>query len=460
VAGRLRYGAVGCNREKTNVEEEEMNKKTWSGLLAGAVFAVACSSALAAEKLTILWAQWDPANYLQELVKDYEKQTGVKVTVETTPWPDFQTKAFREFAAKGDAYDMVVGDSQWLGAGSTAGHYVDLTGFFAKYGVDKSMAPATVAGYAEYPKGSKKYWAVPLEGDATGWSYRKDWFEDPKEMAAFKKKYGYDLGVPKTWANMRDIAEFFHRPDQKRYGIAIYTDNSYDALVMGYENELFGYGGDLGDYSTYKVKGIIDGKTAVDALKFYKELYKYTPPGWGKVFFLENNQAITEGLAAMSMNFFAFFPALTNPATNKNAKVTGYFANPAGPTGKRFAALGGQGISVIKYSKKQAEAMKFLEWFIKDDVQQKWADLGGYTCSAKVLQSEAFRKATPYNQAFYETMFMVKDFWAVPEYAELLDSMNKRLHPFIVGNKGTAEEALTGVASDWEKTFKKAGLSK
>src|SRR5882672_10665281 len=93
-----------------------MSTKLWSGLLAGAVFALACGSVLAAESLTILWAQWDPANYLQELVKDYEKQTGVKVTVETTPWPDFQTKAFREFAAKGDAYDMVVGDSQWLGA--------------------------------------------------------------------------------------------------------------------------------------------------------------------------------------------------------------------------------------------------------------------------------------------------------------------------------------------------------
>ena len=48
-----------------------MSKKKWSGLLAGAVFALACGSALAAESLTILWAQWDPANYLQELVKDY-----------------------------------------------------------------------------------------------------------------------------------------------------------------------------------------------------------------------------------------------------------------------------------------------------------------------------------------------------------------------------------------------------
>ena len=70
-----------------------------------------------------------------------------------------------------------------------------------------------------------KYWAIPAEGDATGWAYRKDWFEDPAEKEAFKAKYGYDLDVPKTWDEMRDIAEFFHRPDEKRYGIAIYTDN-------------------------------------------------------------------------------------------------------------------------------------------------------------------------------------------------------------------------------------------
>jgi len=52
-------------------------------------------------------------------------------------------------------------------------------------------------------------------------------------------------------------------------------------------------------------------------------------------------------------------------------------------------------------------------------------------------------------------MFMVNDFWAVPEYTELLDAANKRLHPFIVGDKGTAEEALNGLSKDWQATFKK-----
>jgi multiple sugar transport system substrate-binding protein len=425
--------------------------------MAGVALSFMAGTAAKAQELTIFWAEWDPANYLQELVNEYTAETGVTVTVETTPWSDFQTKAFTEFNAKGDAYDMVVGDSQWLGAGSTGGHYLDLTQWIKDHGVLDSMAPATMVAYSEYPKASGQYWSVPAEGDATGWAYRKDWFEDPAEMAAFKAKYGYDLAVPETWAQLRDIAEFFHRPDQNRYGIAIYTDNSYDALVMGYENTLFGYGGELGDYSTYKVDGIINSDSNVAALELYRELYGFTPPNWGKVFFQEDNQAITEGLAAMSMNYFAFFPALANSATNPNAEVTGYFANPAGPTGARHAALGGQGISVVTYSQKQEESLKFLEWFVREDVQKRWAELGGYTTNAKILESEEFRNATPYNEAFFQTMFMVKDFWAVPEYAELLSQTNNRIYPYVVGGEGTAKEALDGLAADWTETFKKYG---
>lgn len=426
-----------------------------TGLVAGFGLTLACSTSVFAQELTIFWAEWDPANYLQELVNEYEAETGVKVTVETTPWSDFQTKTFTELNARGSAYDMVVGDSQWLGAASEAGHYVDLTEFFNKHNLGEVMAPATVKYYAEYPSSSGKFWAIPAEGDAVGWSYRKDWFEDPKEMADFKAKYGYDLDVPATWAQMRDIAEFFHRPDQNRYGIAIYTDNSYDGLVMGVENAIFSYGGELGNYETYEVDGIINSEQNVKALEMYRELYGFTPPGWAKTFFVENNQAITENLAAMSMNYFAFFPALTNEASNPNAKVTGFFANPAGPDGHQFAALGGQGISIISYSSNIEESYKFLEWFIKDEVQKRWADLGGYTASAAVLESEEFQNATPYNKAFYETMFKVKDFWATPEYAELLIQMNQRVYPYITAGQGSAKEVLDSLAADWNATFKK-----
>lgn len=159
----------------------------------------------------------------------------------------------------------------------------------------------------------------------------------------------------------------------------------------------------------------------------------------------------------MSMNYFAFFPSLINEASNPNAKNTGFFANPAGPGGEQFAALGGQGISVVSYSNNKEEAMKFLKWFIQDDTQKKWAALGGYTCNKAVLESAEFQNATPYNKAFYDTMFKVKDFWAVPEYAELLQQLNQRVYPYIVNGDGTAKEMLDALAKDWDATFKKYG---
>ena len=319
-----------------------MLQRKLTTLAAAAGLSLAVAMPANAQELTIFWAEWDPANYLQELVNEYTEQTGVVVTVETTPWPDFQTKAFTEFNARGDAYDMVVGDSQWLGAGSTGGHYVDLSDFFEKHGVADTMAPATVKSYAEY---DGKYWAIPVEGDATGWAYRKDWFEDPAEMSAFKAKYGYALGVPKTWTEMHDIAEFFHRPDENRYGIAIYTDNSYDALVMGFENALFSYGGDLGDYSTFKVEGIVNSAQAVEALEMYRSLYGLTPPNWGKVFFLENNQAATARLpngrtAVESRRDAPRTPAL---GTQGFADATGRDVPVRHPRSDRSDVDGGQG---------------------------------------------------------------------------------------------------------------------
>lgn len=427
------------------------------GMLAGAGLMLMSSTSVLAQELTILWAEWDPANYLQELVNEYQAETGVRVTVETVPWPDFQTKLFTELNAQGSAYDLVVGDSQFLGAASVNGHYKNLTDFIAEHDLTNVMAPATMRYYSEYPGNSGQYWSVPLEGDALGWAYRKDWFEDPTEMANFKEKYGYDLGVPQSFKQLIDIAEFFHRPEENRYGAAIYSQNAGDAIVMGVENSVFAYGGSFGDYETFKVTGEVNSPKSVEALEDYRRLFTYGPPGWGNAFFAEVNTAIAQGQVAMGMNFFAFFPSLVNEATNPYAKDMGFFANPPGPYGDDFAALGGQGISVISYTQNEEEAMRFLEWFVKDETQKRWAELGGYTASAAVLNSEEFQNATPFNKAFYETMFKVKDFWALPEYAELLTEAADTFYPYVVDGQGTAQETMDALAAKWVDTLRSAG---
>ncbi len=54
-------------------------------------------------------------------------------------------------------------------------------------------------------------------------------------------------------------------------------------------------------------------------------------------------------------------------------------------------------------------------------------------------------------------MTMVKDFWSVPEYAELLTAANEHWHPYVVTGKGSAAEANNAVAEAWTQIFKKYG---
>ena len=409
-------------------------------------------------ELTIWWAEWDPANYLQQIGNDYEEATGIKVTVVQEPWGSYYDRVLAEWAAQGDSFDMVVGDSQWVGQGVTEGHYMELTGFLDENGITETVTPATLQYYGEYPTGSGQYWAYPTEGDANGFAYRKDLFENPEEMAAFEAAYGYPLAIPETWDQLRDIAEFFTRPDDGLYGVGIYTQRDYDALTMGIENVLFSYGADWKDADN-NVLGVVNSDEAVAAIELYSELYSFAPPGTDNAFFAEMNDVFINGQAAMIMNYFAFFPALDNPEINPFRDGTGYFSMPAGPGGERFAALGGQGISVNNYiddARKQA-SLDFIKWFAQEDVQVRWAALGGYTCNINVLESEAFLTQTPYNAAFAETMTFVKDFWNIPEFGQLLEPVQRHLHAYIVGGEGTAQDALDALALEHDEILVEAG---
>jgi multiple sugar transport system substrate-binding protein len=436
-------------------------KKSALFLLAALLLTLSGMVAVGAQditELTIWWAEWDPASALQQVANEYAEATGITVTVVQTPWGSYYDRVGTEWAAQGTSFDMVVGDSQWLGQGVTEGHYMELTDFMTTNNIAETVTPATLTYYGEYPTGSGHYYAYPTEGDANGWAYRRDLFEDPTNMADFEAAYGYPLAVPETWEQLRDIAEFFTRPDQGLYGVGIYTQIDYDAITMGFENVLFSYGADWKDAEN-NVLGVVNSEEAVAALELYRELYSFTPPGTNNAFFQEMNDVFVNGQAAMIMNYFAFFPALDNPSINPHRDNTGYFAMPAGPGGDRFAALGGQGISVNNYisdARKQA-ALDFILWFAQEETQARWAELGGYTCNINVLESETFLTQTPYNAAFAQTMTFVKDFWNIPEFGQLLEVAQRYLHAFVVGGEGEAQETMDNMAAEMDEILVNAG---
>ena len=432
---------------------------TISAALAAAATGLSAQSA-AADDLTLCWAAWDPANALVELSRSFEEQSGHTMNFEFVPWPNFADRMLNELNSGGQLCDLMIGDSQWIGGSAEAGHYVQLNDFFDAQGIDMAdFIPATVTGYAEWPKNTPNYWALPAFGDVVGWTYRKDWFERPEIQETFKSEHGRDLAPPKTQMELLEIAQFFQEREidgQKRYGAAIFTERGSEGITMGATSSMYPFGFKYEmTPGKYDMEGAVNSPEAVAGLEFYKELYKTaTPPGYTDSYMEQSLDAFKSGQVAMAMNWFAFFPGLYADPDTGGDKI-GFFVNPG--QAKEASTLGGQGISVVAYSDKQEAALEYIKWFAQPSVQSKWWDLGGYSCHVSVLNDPSFADSAPFASDFLLAMDGVMDFWQEPAYAELLLAMQKRLHDYVVADQGTAQEALDKLIEDWTETFEDEG---
>jgi multiple sugar transport system substrate-binding protein len=433
------------------------------GLLSlGTVGPLAVTTGAQAEDITLCWAAWDPANALVELSKDFTAETGIGMKFEFVPWTDYAARFLNELNSKGKLCDLIIGDSQWIGGSAENGHYIKLNDFFDANGIKiADFVPATVTGYAEWPKNTPNYWALPAMGDVVGWTYRKDWFTNPELMAEFKTKNGWDLAPPETFDQLKQIAEFFQGRtiDGKTvYGTSLYTERGSEGVTMGAMDVMYSYGFKYDNpEKPYEMEGFVNGPGSVAGLEFYKALYDCcTPPGSANSYMGEGIDAFKSGQTAMHMNFAFTWPGLQKDELVGGDKI-GYFVNPKGPNGDQFAQLGGQGISVVSYSEHQDAAFKYIKWFAQVDVQKKWWSLGGYSCLTAVVSDPGFASSQPYAQTFLDSMAIVKDFWAEPSYATLLNASQKRLHDYVVAGQGTAKEALDALVADWTETFEDDG---
>jgi multiple sugar transport system substrate-binding protein len=108
-----------------------------------------------------------------------------------------------------------------------------------------------------------KYYGLPYHGWVQGLWYRADWFE----------KAG--LKPPDTWDNILKAAKSLHKPEENIYGILIgtktdfYTEQCFTHLALSNGAGEFNKKGDL----------VFNSKKMLEALEYYSELAKYTPPG-------------------------------------------------------------------------------------------------------------------------------------------------------------------------------------
>jgi len=356
----------------------------------------AFSGRASAEQVTITWATLGGfyTDLMQDLANKFEQKTGVKVKILSIDLAQLYEKQIIEAVGGTGAYDVITYASHWKPEYASAGWMLPLDDQMKATGYDlKDIAPALVDTSGRW---LGKTYGLPYYTFTMGQFFRMDLFEDPGEKAAFKAKYGHELGAPKSYEEMAQIAEFFHRkPGQSLKGQVLTKEFYGIGLMAGRFNHIV----DEIAFSLAPAMGgsIIrdDGKPGVidpafvAAVKFYVEkLLPHAPPGATTSGYDEVIAQMRQGLIAETGPMYLDqWPNAVKTEKEVPGAEMGACTLPMSAT-----LVGAFNIGVAKDSKHPKEAAQWVMYVASAEAQRQFALGGGSTAVVSILKDKALQQ--------------------------------------------------------------------
>lgn len=242
-----------------------------------------------------------------ETKKLVQKETGLKLEIDVIPPESLHEKQLTSFMAGSGDYDLIEIYPTWIGEYAESEFINNLDELYKKYDSEISTSDFIEGAQVGFDKYNGSWYAIPYDGDVSLFYYRKDLFDEAKNKADFKAKYGYDLNPPKTWTQVRDMAEFFTGRQKGLYGfgtLALKTWWAVDYWANVYRNMAIAKGLKFGNGLVNDAGEIeLNKDVFVEANDFYMDLMKFSPPGilsWG---YPESKEGLGNGTVAMSMQW-------------------------------------------------------------------------------------------------------------------------------------------------------------
>lgn len=164
------------------------------------------------------------------LAKAFYELTGIRVVHDIIQEGDVIEKLQTQMQSGAGIYDMYVNDTDLIGTHYRYGMAVPLSDFMAGAGKDVTLPTLDLEDFIGLAFGrgpDGKLYQLPDQQFANLYWFRLDWFERPDLKASFKKKYGYELGVPLNWSAYEDIADFFTNTVKTIDGVRVYGHMDY-----------------------------------------------------------------------------------------------------------------------------------------------------------------------------------------------------------------------------------------
>ncbi|TGQ46675.1 ABC transporter substrate-binding protein [Mesorhizobium sp. M00.F.Ca.ET.216.01.1.1] len=312
---------------------------------------------------------------LREILDQYEKKTGNKVTV--VPMPPSTTDQFGQYrlwlAAGNSDIDVYQTDVIW--APQLASQLVDLTE------ATKDVVGAHFPQIIQSQTVDGKLVALPIFTDAPALYYRKDLLD----------KYGVKL--PATWAELADTAKLVMDKERaagnKDIWGFVFQGNAYEGLTCDALEWVMSNGG--GQIVEPDGTISINNPKAAAALEMARGwVGTISPPGVLAYQEEESRGVWQTGNAVFMRNW----PYAYSLGESEGSPIKGKFdvttLPPGSGEGARPAAtLGGWNLAVSKYSKNPDAAIELVKWIASPEMQKYRALNASYLPTIQALYDDA-----------------------------------------------------------------------
>lgn len=385
---------------------------------------------------------------MEEVAPAFEKATGIKVEFTMLPVDAWRARLKAELGAGSTGIDI----AQWS---------VGMAGWISPHMLDHSEVVAKIASrdpdfaWDDFLGGSKA--AATYDGKVSGIPYRTT-----TGIMVYQKDILAKAGFatfPTTFAEFEKAAMAVNSPpDRFAFGV---MGKQGSGLYTSIASWLYSAGGKLVDFKTGEI--FINRPEAVTALQFLGDLvvkHKLAPP---EVTTWEYDEIIAGGQRDRYVMGQTFAPYMTLMNDPTNSRIPGRWAGAVVP-GHTAASqsrtwVDGHFLAVPKYSKNADWAIDFVRMACSKQWQLRSMERGNASPRGSVLRNPDLTAKLGWPPIAAQAIETGVPTPAHPVWDTLELALRTGVSEMLLGQK-TAKVALDGVAADWQRGLRRAGIGR
>jgi multiple sugar transport system substrate-binding protein len=376
----------------------------------------------------------------RQVASHHEAHPEVDVDFEFLDVPPLYDTMVTQHGALSGRYDLFLAVTDWLPSLMQDGLVLCLDDYLERSPPPDwpDGWPATLRSLQQDRQG--RVFGIPYHDGPEVFMYRTDLFGDPNEQQRFRRAFGRDLAVPRTWSEFLDVARFFTRPEEALYGCVVAAKPDGHNNVYDFTIHLASRGGRLLDNRT---RPAFDSPEGEAALRFYLDLihtHRVTQPEPWDYDSVASGEFYASGRAAMMWNWAGFMSVADLPSMSKIPGKTRATMLPGGdgPRGRSVSLIVYWVMTIPTGSRNPDATWEFMRHLATPEMDAITAEEGGSGTRLSTWRSPAIRQQFPYYAIVEEIHQRVDTMPAIAQFAAFNDVLNDMLADAIAGRAPVA----------------------